>query len=154
MSVPESTPSETKTLELERRLGLIEGVAEAQAADVDVPDNRALAGETDLASVGETWLRQEIKHTNQLHYVRLGMLAFLILLVLLWLASIPTLLFVAGTKWKDFEISDTVLVVYIGATTINVLGLLRIATKWLFTPKPSEEEISILDSTKDFLQKP
>jgi len=80
------------------------------------------------------------------------MLALLILLVLLWLASIPTLLLISGTRWRDFEVSDTVLVVYIGATTINVLGLLKIATKWLFADQTSNIATGIWDSIKE-LQK-
>lgn len=129
----------------------IRAEATASAVEVKESDARALEGEDYLGGVGETYLRQQIRHTNQLHYVRLGMLAFLLLLVILWLASIPTLLVVAGTRWRDFEVSDVVLVTYMGSTTISVLGLVRIAARWLFTgtlPSAAESVKEILYQTK------
>jgi|SRR5215213_1474166 len=153
MSEPESSPLREPIEDLARAFGRIEVVANTQRGEVESVDTRALEAEGNLTSVGDTWLRQQIRHGNQLHYVRLVMLSFLILLVLLWLASIPTLLLIAGTHWNDFEISDTVLVVYIGATTINVLGLLKIATKWLFADKTPQADTGMLDTIKGFLEK-
>lgn len=111
----------------------IKAKAVARVPKANTPDSRALEGDNYLTALGEMFLRQQITHTDQLHYVRLAMLAFLLLLVILWLASIPTLLFVLGTKWRDFGLSDTVIITYMGSTTISVLGLMRIATRWLFT---------------------
>jgi hypothetical protein len=152
MSDKESPPpKKLSPLELAQFIQRIK--AQAPTRVPKTSDRRALEGDDYLSGVGETYLRQQIEHGTQLHRARLWMLGFLIFLVILWLASIPLLLLIAGTHWKDFEISDTVLIVYIGATTINVLGLLKIATKWLFTDKSAEAETSLVDAIKDLLNK-
>jgi hypothetical protein len=133
MSNKPSDQPKVKRIDLAELVQRVKANAAARVARVKTPDSRGLEGDSYLAGLGETYLRQQITHTSQLHYVRLAMLGFLLLLVILWLASIPTLLFLGGTKWKDFELSDTVMVTYIGSTTISVLGLMRIATRWLFT---------------------
>src|ERR1041384_4098518 len=72
-------------------LDRIRANAMARVPEVEEPDIRALEGEDNLASVGETWLRQEISHTKHLHYVRLFLLASLFVLVLAWLSSVAFL---------------------------------------------------------------
>ena len=152
MSDKPSDPKPKLTrVEINQLLERIKANATARVPEVLVSDPRALEGEDYLVGVGETYLRQQIKHTNQLHIARLLMLLFLLGLVILWLGSIPLLLYLVGTG--ALLISDTVLVVYIGATTINVLGLLKIAAKWLFGDKSSEAEQGLLDSIKEFFTK-
>ena len=133
MSDKPSDPPKLKRIHLAELVQRIKANAAARAGKVKTPDSRALEGDNYFTALGETYLRQQITHTSQLHYVRLAMLGFLLMLVILWLGSIPTLLLLVGTKWKDFELSDTVIVTYVGSTTISVLGLMRIATRWLFT---------------------
>ena len=105
----------------------------ARVPEVEEPDIRALEGEDNLASVGESWLRQEISHTKHLHYVRLFLLAALFVLVLGWLGSVALLLLLQGFKLWGFWLSIEVIIAYIGSTTISVLGLFHIAAKWLFS---------------------
>jgi hypothetical protein len=134
MSEPESTPPPRKPLEdLAKLFGKIEVVASSQGPEVELVDTRALEGEDDLASVGETWLKQEIRHTNQIHWIRIFVLLALLVVALIWLLSVGGLLLAVGFKWKDFELSDLVLVTYMGTTTASVLGLFHIAAKWLFS---------------------
>ncbi len=57
----------------------------------------------------------------------------MLVLAVLWGLSVGVVLLVGGFKWRDFELSDTVLVVYMGTTTASVLGLFHIAAKWLFS---------------------
>ena len=111
-------------------MGGIQAVASTQVTEVDEVTNRSLEEQNVLALVGETWLRQQIRHTNQLHYVRLFILGLLLVLILLWLASIPLLLLLVGTHPYGFTLSDAVVMTYMGATTVSVLGLVRIAARW------------------------
>src|ERR1041384_4750660 len=115
-------------------LDRIRANAMARVQEVEEPDIRALEGEDNLASVGETWLRQEISHTKHLHYVRLFILAALFVLVLAWLGSVALLLLLQGLKVWGFWLSDKVIIAYITSTTVSVLGLFHIAAKWLFSP--------------------
>lgn len=125
---------ETETRErLRDLLSRIRANALAREQEVEEPDIRALEGEDNLASVGETWLRQEISHTKHLHYVRLFILAALFVLVLCWLGSVALLLLLHGFKIWGFWLSDKVIIAYITSTTVSVLGLFHIAAKWLFS---------------------
>jgi hypothetical protein len=138
MSEKESDqPDSPKPIEREsllKKLEQIKANAVARVPEVEEPDTRALEAEDNLASVGETWLRQEIAHTKHLHYVRLGLLSALFLLVILWLISIGFLLLFSGFgSLISFHLSDKVIMTYIGATTVSVLGLFHIAAKWLFS---------------------
>lgn len=120
--------------DLRELLERIRANAKARVSEVDEPDTRALEGEDNLSRYGETWLRQEIAHTKHLHYVRLGLLAALFALVILWLISIGTLLLLSGFgSLLSFHLSDRVTMTYMGATTVSVLGLFHIAAKWLFS---------------------
>lgn len=149
MSEPESSPPKVSKSALLKWLGAINTVAEAQAAEVDVPDNRALEGEDDLQTTGQTWLKQEIKHTQHLHWVRLGLLAALFILVVAWLLSVVVLLIMEGFHLGGFDLTDTVIVAYLTSTTVSVLGLFHIAAKWLF----SAGFANLATSIKDLLPK-
>lgn len=134
MSEPESKPPPKKLdAELLKWFLAIQRVADTQVAESDVADTRALEGQENLVSAGETWLRQEIRHTKQLHYVRVFLLGALFLLVLLWLLSVALLLILQGFKLWGFWLSDKVIIAYITSTTVSVLGLFHIAAKWLFS---------------------
>jgi hypothetical protein len=140
MSEKESEqPTGSKSSETESRdrlrelLSRIRANAIAREQEVEEPDVRALEGEDNLASVGETWLRQEISHTKHLHYVRLFILAALFVLVLAWLGSVAFLLLLQGVNVRGFWLSDKVIIAYITSTTVSVLGLFHIAAKWLFS---------------------
>ena len=129
-----SESSETETRDrLRELLSRIRANAIAREREVEEPDIRALEGEDNLASVGETWLRQEISHTKHLHYVRLFILAALFVLVLAWLGSVALLLLLQGLKVWGFWLSDKVIIAFITSTTVSVLGLFHIAAKWLFS---------------------
>src|SRR5688572_17029718 len=122
MNEPESTQPKTKSSALMEWLGAIKKVADAQGEEAIVPDNLALAGESELQSTGQTWLIQEIRHTKHLHYVRLFLLAALFILVMIWLFSVATLLLLQGFHIWGFNLSDTVIIAYITSTTVSVLG--------------------------------
>jgi hypothetical protein len=129
-----SESGETETRDrLRELLSRIGANAIAREQEVEEPDIRALEGEDNLVSVGETWLRQEISHTKHLHYVRLFILAALFVLVLAWLGSVALLLLLQGFKGWGFWLSDKVIIAYITSTTVSVLGLFHIAAKWLFS---------------------
>lgn len=118
---------------LQELLARIRANAVARAPEVEEPDTRALEGEDNLASVGETWLRQEVSHTKHLHYVRLFLLASLFVLVLAWLGSVALLLLLQGFTLWGFWLTDKVIITYVTSTTVSVLGLFHIAAKWLFS---------------------
>lgn len=130
-----SEPAEVEqpTNTLREMLARIRANAIARVSEVEEPDTRAVEGEANLASVGETWLRQEVSHTKHLHYVRLFLLASLFVLVLAWLGSVALLLLLQGVKVGGFWLSDKVIITYITSTTVSVLGLFHIAAKWLFS---------------------
>jgi hypothetical protein len=133
LAQPESGKVDTQE-RLQELLARIRENAIARAPEVEVPDTRALEAEDNLAGVGETWLRQEIAHTKHLHYVRLGLLGALFILVILWLISIGMLLLLSGFgSLVSFQLSDKVIMTYMGTTTVSVLGLFHIAAKWLFS---------------------
>ena len=135
LPTPPDNPTEIDTrTQLRELLDRIRANAKARVREVEEIDTRALEGEDNLASVGETWLRQEIAHTKHLHYVRLALLSALFVLVILWLISIGTLLLLSGFgSLISFHLSDKVIMTYMGATTVSVLGLFHIAAKWLFS---------------------
>jgi hypothetical protein len=149
MTDEESPRPKLARINLSELLERIKADAVARAPEVDVPDRRALAGEDDLVSVGETWLRQEIRHTKHLHWIRIIVLVILLLLAGMWLLSVWILLLAVGFKWGAFALSDTVLVTYMGTTTASVLGLFHIAAKWLF----SAGFVDFARSIKDLLTK-
>jgi len=150
MSEPESAPPKTlKTIDWLKLLGGIKVVADTQAVEVDVPDNRALEGEDDLQVTGQTWLKQELKHTKHLHYVRLCLLGALFVLVVLWLGSVALLLLMEGFHLWGFDLSDKVIIGYITSTTVSVLGLFHIAAKWLFSASFADFARSIKDLNKN-----
>ncbi len=150
MSEPESSQSSIVSSDILKQFEGIQAVADAQAAEVDVPDTRALEGEDALLVTGQTWLRQEIQHTKHLHYVRLFLLGALFILVVLWLASVAALLLMVGFHAWNFGLSDKVVIAYITSTTVSVLGLFHIAAKWLFSASFADFSRSI----KDIYKKP
>jgi hypothetical protein len=133
MSEPESTPPKNTPADLQKLLGSIKVVADTQRPEVDVPDNRALEGEEALQVTGQTWLRQELRHTKHLHYVRLFLLGALFVLVVVWLLSVAVLLLMVGFHPRGFALSDKIVIAYMTSTTVSVLGLFHIAAKWLFS---------------------
>ena len=40
-----------------------------------------------------------------------------------------------GFSWKNFSISDEVMITLIGTTTVNIIGLLAIVIRYLFPSK-------------------
>src|SRR5688500_6112830 len=149
MSEPESPPPKTNPNALLKWLEGITAVADAEVAEAVVPDNLALAGESELQATGQTWLNQELRHTKHLHYVRLFLLAALFILVLIWLFSVAALLLMEGFHLWGFDLTDTVIVAYITSTTVSVLGLFHIAAKWLF----SASFANLAQSIKELLHK-
>jgi len=55
-------------------------------------------------------------------------------LVCCWLIGIGVIIFYQGLwpEWKIFHLSDKMLITLIGGTTINILGIFVIVTKYLF----------------------
>jgi hypothetical protein len=150
MSEPESNqPKLSSRAELLEWLKGIQAVADTEVAEVVVPDNLALAAESELQATGQTWLNQELRHTKHLHYVRLFLLAALFILVMIWLFSVAALLLLQGFRLFGFYLSDAVIIAYITSTTVSVLGLFHIAAKWLF----SANFANLAHSIKELLHK-
>src|SRR5437016_3820319 len=103
MSEPESPPTKTADGEVLKKFERIKPAADAQAIQTDVPDTRALEGQEDLNIAGYEWLKQEIKHTQHLHYVRLFLLGALLILVVVWLLSVVVLLIMIGFHLGGFD---------------------------------------------------
>ena len=61
-------------------------------------------------------------------------------LACLWLALVTTILLAQGFSWHAFKLSDSVLLALLGTTTVNVLGLFFVVTKYLFPSPISTEE--------------
>jgi hypothetical protein len=59
-------------------------------------------------------------------------------LVVIWLIGIFVLLVCEGFGWKKFHLDDSVLLAAIGSTTANIIGVLLIIVKFIFsdTSKP------------------
>ncbi|HKP38494.1 MAG TPA: hypothetical protein VJT71_16665 [Pyrinomonadaceae bacterium] len=150
MNEPESSPNKTARDKLLKWFGGIHVVADTQVPEVDVSDNRALEGEDDLQITGQTWLKQELKHTKHLHWVRLFLLGALFILVVLWLLSVVILLLMEGFHVWTFDLSDKVIIAYMTSTTVSVLGLFHIAAKWLFSASFADVSRSI----KELYRKP
>jgi hypothetical protein len=55
------------------------------------------------------------------------------LLVILWLVGIFLLLVWQGFTWRGFHLSDSVLLAAIGSTTANIIGVLLIIVKFIFS---------------------
>ena len=82
-------------------------------------------------------MRAQLKRTDSIHYVRLGGLFVLLLLVVGWLGAILKFVYWSAIQnpTKDtpiLKLSDAVLIALISTTTINVVGLFIIAAKWLY----------------------
>ncbi|HEV7684880.1 MAG TPA: hypothetical protein VGO68_22410 [Pyrinomonadaceae bacterium] len=143
MSDKPSAPPKLTRIDLTKLLERIKENADARVPEVKVSDSRALEGQNYLIGVGEDWLRQEIRHTKHLHYVRLFLLAALFVLVLMWLFSVAALLTLQAFRVWDFNLSDKVIIAYITSTTVSVLGLFHIAAKWLFSASFADVASSI-----------
>ncbi|HXL79381.1 MAG TPA: hypothetical protein VN951_00780 [Pyrinomonadaceae bacterium] len=134
MPEQESQPIELVDEDVLQQLSRVRLTADAQAVQTDVPDTRALEGEDNLIVAGDQW---EKRRDRQLFYARIFLLVALFILVILWVVSIPGLLLIVGYHYRDFNLSDSVIIAYITSTTVSVLGLFHIAARWLFSSKTS-----------------
>jgi hypothetical protein len=74
-------------------------------------------------------LRQILKHRG-------GYAFGIFLLVVLWLVGIFLILVCQGFAWHGFHLDDSVLLAAIGSTTANIIGVLLIIVKFIFSDSP------------------
>jgi len=140
MSEPESPPNRDKLTNKEI-LNLVERIkptADAEAAQVDVPDTRALEGEDDLSIAGHEWLKDKISRIGYLEVTRIVLLIALFTMVIVWLLSVGGLMVLLGWRIQGFSVSDPVAIAYMTTTTVSVLGLFKIAANWIFAKPESK----------------
>ncbi len=77
--------------------------------------------------------QQDIKHRDQDQSSRNNYSKFIIGFAVAWVTAVICLVVASGLKSiTGFDLSDKVLMVLVGSTTVNVLGLLGIVMKYLF----------------------
>ncbi len=71
-------------------------------------------------------LRQILKHRG-------GYAFGIFVLVIIWLVGIFLILVCQGFAWHGFHLDDSVLLAAIGSTTANIIGVLLIIVKFIFS---------------------
>ena len=77
-------------------------------------------------------LKQNLVESQETHKLRLNYSGKIFFLVCAWLVCVAVAVFLAGFSYKDFSLSDKVLIAFITSTTINVVGLFVVVAKWMF----------------------
>ena len=99
-------------------------------AEIDEPDNLPKYQYEKLA-LDNKRLEDENERLRDVHELRKAYIPKLFGLTCVWLSVVTVFLWkVAG--WRDFYLSDNVLIALITSTTINVIGIFLIAARWLF----------------------
>ena len=80
-------------------------------------------------------LQEQVESAKQDREERKGYAKKLYWLIAVWLASVLLLLIAHGLTSIAFFLSDSVILAIVGGTTLNVLGLFAIVTKYLFPAK-------------------
>lgn len=99
--------------------------------DTGLPDLETDLGEHKLQYEVDS-LRQQLQESVDTHELRIGYANKIFWLVCIWLACVIAGVLLAGFHAFGFSLSDKVLITFIASTTINVLGLFVIVTKWMF----------------------
>jgi|SRR5215469_3583642 len=79
-------------------------------------------------------LRQILKHRG-------GYAFGVFVLVIIWLLGIFLILVSQGFAWHGFHLDDSVLLAAIGSTTANIIGVLLIIVKFIFSDSPTGRPI-------------
>jgi hypothetical protein len=90
------------------------------------PDKYTKDELTEERNIRNLLLRQLLGHRR---WYALG----IFLLVIIWLVGIFLLLVWQGFCWRNFHLSDSVLLAAIGSTTANIIGVLLIIVKFIFS---------------------
>lgn len=77
-------------------------------------------------------LKQQLIESQDTHKLRLKYAGRIFWIVCAWLVCVAIAVFMSGFNYKEFELSDKVLIVFITSTTINVVGLYVVVAKWMF----------------------
>jgi hypothetical protein len=82
--------------------------------------------EVDEKGIRNALLRQLLRHRETYAFG-------IFLLVILWLIGIFFILLWQGLSWRHFHLDNSVLLAAIGSTTANIIGVLLIIVKFIFT---------------------
>jgi len=157
MREPESTPLRNSLGERSKLFEGISAVANSQAAEAVEPDPLALIGEQDLGkpypeelsgvqaerdAAEIEHLHEDVRQTRRVNTARLVVLSSLFVLIVLWIVSVMVLTAACGFHWREFALSDKVIITYITSTTVSVFGLYHIAAGWLFSAKQLPSQVA------------
>jgi hypothetical protein len=97
-------------------------------ASVPTKPDKYTKGELDFEekNIRNLLLRQLLGH-------RRGYAFGIFILAIIWLVGIFLLLVLQGFNWHCFHLSDSVLLAAIGSTTANIIGVLLIIVKFIFS---------------------
>ena len=99
---------------------------------------------------GEAAKNEMLKNILQDRQERLKYAERLFSLVSGWLAGVGLIILFEGFHYNYFNLSDSVLLALLGTTTVNVLGLFYVVTRYLF---PSKKESNVLAQVIGSIQK-
>lgn len=77
-------------------------------------------------------LKQKLLEAQDTHNLRLDYIKRIFCLVCIWLALVVISVFLSGFKLYNFALPNSVLIAFITSTTISVVGLFIVVSKWLF----------------------
>lgn len=90
----------------------------------------ALKREVELGRIAQ--IQHENREAEETHRMRIKYARNIFAVVCSWLTCVVLSVVCSGIQYLNFTLPDSVLIAFITTTTINVLGLLYVVTRWLF----------------------
>jgi len=103
-------------------------IAENPAVVPAVPDKESKGEIDDEQRLHNVGLDQDIKERKKYAFR-------IFLLVAFWITAVLVIIILQGFSVCGFHLSDSILLAAIGSTTANVIGILIIVIKYLFSEK-------------------
>lgn len=98
--------------------------------------------ELDALRVKNSKLEQTVKQAEETHELRKFYAKLVFGILAIWLIFVLAAVFMAGFKYKGFELPSEVLIAFITSSTVNVIGLFVIVAGWLYPKKSGDSSDS------------
>ena len=115
-------------------------IQEAAAKDIGAPESPDLEQDLDFGQDLEQHrlyydienIKQALQESKQVHSLRIDYAGNIFILICVWLLFVIATVYLDGFAYKEFDLSDNVLIAFITSTTVCVLGLFVVVAKWMF----------------------
>lgn len=118
---------------------LLELLTDTEPRDRDIEAKVADAGEQERRALDNAKRRAEIENLDQVRDERKKYASRVYWLVVVWLAVIGFILVLQGFGFREFNLSDNVVLMLIGTTTGSVVGIFLIVANYLFPRRSSRD---------------